>query len=112
MPQPIVTVIHHRALGSLVRLHISDAIPLDLTCQEASILTRALTAVRDGKSIEREIFMSPVASDDSFCGTVIEEGLLLTCGTQTQMLDWTEVSLLAENLATAALKASANPPPE
>lgn len=72
-----VTGVTHRALGPLRRLVIEGGGRWDLTPDEASILSRALAAVREGRSEERTIFMSPIACDDEFSALVEGDGLVI-----------------------------------
>ena len=96
-----VSTTQHRALGRLVNLQFQDGLLLRLTVPEASSLSFALVAVRDGISPEREIYMSPIASDAAFLGTVRADGMSIAGATDTLELDWPGVGLLAESLATA-----------
>lgn len=91
----------HRALGTQVKLQFADDFVLKLTAAEASSLSFALVAVRDGISEEREIYMSPIASDAAFIGTVQDSGVSIATPSGAQELDWPSVGLLAESLAAA-----------
>ena len=91
----------HRALGKLVKLQFADDFVLRLTLAEASSLSLALIAVRDGISAEREIYMSPIASDAAFVGTVRDDGMSIAMHQGVLELDWSQVGLLAESLASA-----------
>src|SRR4051812_12221355 len=54
MPPPIqVNHSAHRAFGRLIRLTLDGDTRLDLTVEEAATVSRALTAVREGRSAER-----------------------------------------------------------
>jgi hypothetical protein len=97
-PMPRITALTHPALGRLVRLEGLSAQPLALTPQEATTIARALTAVRAGRSTETEIYLSPIASDDSFQALVEPDGV--RCA--GRHLPWPEVDTLAEDLARAA----------
>jgi hypothetical protein len=90
----------HRVLGKQIRLQLADDLLL-LTPGEASSLSFALVAVREGVSQEREIYMSPIASDVAFVGTVHETGMRIAITNGTLDLDWSSVGMLAEKLATA-----------
>jgi hypothetical protein len=68
----------HRAFGRLIRLSLDGDTRLDFTPEEAATVSRALTAVREGRSLEREIYMSPIASDHEFSGAVLTEGVRVT----------------------------------
>lgn len=95
---PSIRSVVHPALGRLVRLEGLSARPLRLTPTEAATIARALLAVRDGRSSEREIYLSPIASDDAFQATVDGNGVV--CG--DRRLSWPEVAALAQDLAAAA----------
>jgi hypothetical protein len=96
-----VNTTQHRALGRLVNLQFPDGLLLKLTAAEASSLSFALVAVRDGISSEREIYMSPIASDAAFVGTVLDDGMSIAMPEGALELDWLSVGLLAESLAAA-----------
>jgi hypothetical protein len=96
-----VNTTQHRAFGRLVNLQFTDGLLLRLTMAEASTLSFALVAVRDGISPEREIYMSPIASDAAFLGTVRDDGMSIAMHEGALELDWSGVGLLAESLATA-----------
>lgn len=96
MPQ--ISVLRHPALGRLIRLEGVAAAPLSLTPQEAATIARALSAVREGRSSEREIYLSPIASDASFQALVEAEGL--RCG--ERFLHWAMAERLAAQLLEAA----------
>ncbi len=91
----------HRVLGLQIRLQLADDFVLRLTPAEASSLSFALVAVRDGISPEREIYMSPIGSDDGFVGTVRDTGMSIAIGKGMLDLDWSNVGRLAERLAAA-----------
>ncbi len=91
----------HRVLGKQIRLQLADDFVLRLTPAEASSLSFALVAVRDGISPEREIYMSPIASDDGFVGTVRDSGMSIATRKSAINLDWSNVGKLAEKLASA-----------
>lgn len=95
---PTITTAQHPAFGRLVVLSGLTASPLRLTPQEATTVARALLAVRDGRSREREIYMSPIASDDDFTALVGPEGVSIG----DHALDWTAVTTLAEGLLAGA----------
>jgi hypothetical protein len=96
-----VSSVQHRILGRQVRLQFGDDFVLKFTPAEASSLSFALVAVRDGVSPEREIYMSPIASDDAFVGEVKELGVRVVIGKDAVELDWVSVGKLAEALAGA-----------
>ena len=96
-----VNITEHRALGRLVNLQLPDGLLLRLTPAEASSLSFALVAVRDGISAEQEIYMSPIASDAAFIGSVHADGMSIVGAMGTQELDWSQVGVLAGKLALA-----------
>lgn len=96
-----VSTSQHRALGKLVTLQFADDLALKLTQAEASSLSFALVAVRDGISPEKEIYMSPIASDAAFVGTVRDSGMSVATPAGAVELDWSGVGSLAELLAAA-----------
>lgn len=91
----------HRALGKQVSVQLAGDFVLKLTTAEASSLSFALVAVRDGVSPEREIYMSPIGCDQAFVGTVCDEGMSIVAGKDALELDWRGVGMLAEALAIA-----------
>ena len=96
-----VSSINHRILGKLIKLQFAEDFVLKLTQAEASSLSFALVAVREGISPEREIYMSPIASDVAFTGAVKETGMSIATGKEALDLNWISVSKLAEALAAA-----------
>ena len=93
--------VQHRILGKQVRLQLAEDFVLKLTLAEASSLSFALVAVRDGVSPEREIYMSPIASDAAFVGEVNESGMSIATNKDAVELDWANIGKLAEALAAA-----------
>jgi hypothetical protein len=91
----------HRLLGRQIKLQLAQDFVLKFTPAEASSLSFALVAVRDGISPEREIYMSPIASDAAFVGTVLDNGMSIAMPVGALELDWSKVGLLAESLAAA-----------
>ncbi|HEX5363244.1 MAG TPA: hypothetical protein VFW59_03165 [Gallionella sp.] len=91
----------HRVFGKQVRLQFAEDFVLRLTAAEASSLSFALVAVRDGISPEREIYMSPIGSDHEFVGTVCDSGMKIAIGKDVLALDWVGVGKLAGALAAA-----------
>jgi hypothetical protein len=91
----------HRAFGKLIRLQLAEDCVLRFTASEASSLSLALVAVRQGISPEREIYMSPIASDAAFIGNVTDAGVNITMPNGVLKLGWEEVGALAEGLAVA-----------
>jgi hypothetical protein len=96
-----VCATQHRLLGKQVELRLAEDLVLKLSPAEASSLSFALVAVRAGASPEREIYMSPIASDAAFVGAVLESGMSITMPKGTLELDWESVGKLAEKLAEA-----------
>jgi hypothetical protein len=96
-----VSSTQHRVLGKQIRLQFADSFVLRFTSAEASSLSFALVAVRDGISPEREIYMSPIVSDEAFVGSVRDSGMSIAIGSGAIELDWTAVGKLAEALAEA-----------
>ncbi len=96
-----VSSTRHRALGKQVRVQFADDFVLRFTPAEASSLSFALLAVSDGISPEREIYMSPIASDDAFVGTVRTVGMSIATTSGAIDLEWEKVRLLAASLAAA-----------
>ena len=97
-PSLQVTQSVHRAFGRLIRLTLDTNIRLDFTAEEAATVSRALTAVREGRSAEREIYMSPIASDHEFSGAVLPHGIRIAIGGTTLDLDWDGVDRFARDL--------------
>lgn len=95
----VVYAVQHRVFGKQVCVQFAEDFVLKLTLSEASSLSFALLAMRDGKSIEREIYMSPIACDVAFSGYVHDCGISIPDARLE--LSWTDVGLLAGNLAAA-----------
>lgn len=91
----------HRVFGTLIRVRFTGDFVLRLTPAEASSLSFALIAVRDGISPEREIYMSPIACDNAFAGTVCDSGMSIALPGNALELDWPHVGALAQALAAA-----------
>ncbi|HMK88635.1 MAG TPA: hypothetical protein VK446_03250 [Methylocystis sp.] len=92
----------HAAFGALVALSLPPQPMRRFTREEASIVARALAAVARGASSERQVYMSPIASDQDFDARVGDNGLAVTAeGFSEIALDWTETRMLAEALARA-----------
>jgi hypothetical protein len=91
----------HRVLGQQIHLQFAQDFELKFTPAEASSISFALVAVRDGVSLEREIYMSPIASDAAFVGTVGDAGISIALATGALNLDWQGVTALANSLAAA-----------
>lgn len=104
MPKPFLYEVsrsQHRVMGQQVRLKLAPDFELRFTPAEASSISFALVAVRDGVSTEREIYMSPIASDVAFVGSVGHAGVSIALATDTLELDWQGVTALANSLAAA-----------
>lgn len=97
----LVSDTRHRLLGKQIELRFDDDLVLKLSPAEASSLSFALVAVRAGVSPEREIYMSPIASDAAFVGTVLDSGVSIATPKGALDLDWPNVGKLAEMLAAA-----------
>jgi len=104
MPEPFqfeVGRTQHRVLGLQIRLQLAPDFELRFTPAEASGISFALVAVRDGVSPEREIYMSPIASDVAFVGLVGDAGVSIALAAGSLDLDWKSVTALASSLAAA-----------
>lgn len=91
----------HPTFGQQVILQFAGDFVLRLTQAEASSLSFALVAVRDGISLEREIYMSPIASDAVFSATVQDGGISIATTSEVLALDWAMVGRLAASMAAA-----------
>lgn len=96
-----VSTRRHRVLGKQVVVQFATNFILKLTLTEASSLSFALVAVRDGVSEEQEIYMSPIASDGAFVGLVQESGMSISTPTGALELDWEHIGELAGAIAKA-----------
>ncbi|HRJ60605.1 MAG TPA: hypothetical protein PKZ97_07735 [Azospirillaceae bacterium] len=97
-----LTVAAHPAFGRLIVLASPGGGAVRLTAPEALTLSRALAAVRAGRSAEREIYLSPIASDADVIGAVGSDGVRLGLGDIETALDWDAVEALAAALAKMA----------
>lgn len=98
-----LTTAKHEAFGLLATLTIRGQPARRFTCQEALIVSRALAAVADDASAERQIYMSPIASDHDFDAQVGENGItLIADGCPEAKLDWSEARALSRRLASFA----------
>lgn len=98
-----LVVDRHHAFGVLATLRIAAQPARRFTLQEAAIVARALKAVAQGASDERQIFMSPIASDHDFDASVERDGVILRAdGCADARLHWPETLALAEQLARAS----------
>jgi hypothetical protein len=95
-----VAAAEHRHFGALVTIRIGEQPLRRLTPNEAGILSRALAAVANGSSAEKQIFMSPIASDQEFEALAQDDGVAVKAlGCSDIFLDWTQTRVLAEALA-------------
>lgn len=92
----------HRALGRLLTLKVGGTLTVRLTPHEAHTLALAMVAVRDGRSAETELFMSPIASDAIFVAPVGVDGIKVATPGGVQPLDWEAVRQLAAALSPMA----------
>jgi hypothetical protein len=100
-----LSLIPHGAFGALATLTLAGQPPRRFTLQEASIVARAVEAVALGLSVERRIYMSPIASDHDFDAHASAEGLTIACaGFPALFLAWPEASALTDALAAAGGK--------
>lgn len=99
---------NHRGLGPMIRLKLFEGPSFDLTPLEARTLSRALAAVRAGKSKVDEVYMSPIASDHDFFAKVASDGLLLEAFAPPIKLDWEDVATIASLLAELAPEPAAS----
>ncbi|WP_457798231.1 hypothetical protein [Methylocystis sp. S23] len=98
-----MTVSPHGAFGALATLRFPGQPSRRFTLREASIVARALEAVASGGSLEREIYMSPIASDQDFEARVEGEGVVVAgAGCPDVSLAWPEAAELARALRAAA----------
>lgn len=91
-----LVIASHKHFGAL-----PGAPPRRFTLQEALIVSRALDAVAMGASPERQIFISPIASDCDFEAHV-EDGGIVVSGAEGLRLDWAETRALSEALRSFA----------
>jgi hypothetical protein len=96
-----VASVPHRVMGRQIRLQLAPDYVLRLTPAEASSLSLALVAVSRGISPEREIYMSPIASDDAFVGTMQASGMHVALRAGDLVMDGDGVERLAAALAAA-----------
>ena len=93
------TTRQHGAFGLLLALAIPGQPGRRFTQQEAAIVSRALEAVTGGASSERQIYMSPIASDQDFDARVGAEGIVLTAeGFDGATLNWDQTRALKQEL--------------
>jgi len=97
-----VALLLHGFLGPLIALTLPGQPRRNLTFAEAAILSRALAAVAQGASVERQIYISPVASDCDFEARVISSGLVVVSpGRPDATLTFEEALRLADALRGA-----------
>jgi hypothetical protein len=108
--KPAFTVadITHRALGPL-RVVQLGSLKIRLTPIEAHTLALAMLAVRDGRSAETELFMSPIASDAIFVAPVGKDGIAVDTPDGPYPLAWPEVGALAAGLSPEAVAGATAP---
>jgi hypothetical protein len=95
----------HGVFGVLATLTLAGQPARRFTLQEASIVAKAIEAVALGASVERRIYMSPIASDEDFDAHASAEGLTIACaGFPALLLVWREAAALADRLRAAAGK--------
>jgi hypothetical protein len=93
----------HRAFGALTTINLAGQPERRLTFEEAAILSRALEAVARGRSAERQIYMSPIASDHDFDARIEAKGIVVIhAGFADAFLDWPETLELALALKAAS----------
>lgn len=98
-----LTVTPHGAFGALATLRLAGQPPRRFTLGEASIVARAIDAVASEASPERQIYMSPIASDQDFDARVQPDGLEVITSTGPALrLSWREAAELAQALHRAA----------
>ncbi|MDJ0449580.1 hypothetical protein [Methylocystis sp. JR02] len=98
-----LVVDRHHAFGVLATLRLAAQPARRFTLQEAAIVARALKAVAQGASDERQIFMSPIASDHDFEASVEQDGIVVRAeGCVEARLAWPETLALAEQLRQAS----------
>ncbi|MGE5389282.1 MAG: hypothetical protein ACM3NE_10380 [Hyphomicrobiales bacterium] len=84
----------------MLTLSVAGQPPRRFTAQEAAIVACALAAVAAARSAERQIYMSPIASDREFSANVETGGVVITLdGCADVALDWSETAELARELA-------------
>ena len=91
----------HGAFGVLAILEFPGQPARGFARQEAVIVSRALIAVARGTSAERQVYMSPIASDHDFEARVTETGVVvISDGCAGLPLDWSDVDALSRRLAS------------
>lgn len=93
----------HHAFVALATLRLPGHPPRRFTREETAILSRALHAVGNGGGREKQIYMSPIASDHDFDARVEPSGLVVACaGCADVSMDWNAARALAEALSAFA----------
>lgn len=93
----------HRAFAALATLSLPGHPPRRFTKEEAGVLSRALESVANGDRRERQIYMSPIASDHDFEAKVEQSGIVVSSdGHGEVVLDWNETRALVEGLRSFA----------
>jgi hypothetical protein len=91
----------HGAFGVLAKVEFPGQPARAFTRQEATIVSRALNAVGRGTSAERQVYMSPIASDHDFEARVAETGIVvISDGCGDVQLDWNDVDALSLRFAS------------
>lgn len=94
-----ITATRHGAFGNLVTLTIPGQPGRRFTPKEAMFVSRALIGAARGTSRERQIYMSPIASDHEFDAQVGPDGIVLASnGYGAAMFDWDETQKPAQEL--------------
>lgn len=100
-----LSVAPHGAFGVLATLTLVGQPARRFTLREASIVAKAVEAVALGASAERQIYMSPIASDQDFDARASREGLTIAlAGFPALFLAWPEAAALADALTAAGGK--------
>lgn len=89
----------HRAFGVLAALGFPGQPTRSFTRQEAAIVSRALKALVQATSTERQVYMSPIASDHDFEARVVDGGIVVIAdGCVDFQLNWNDAGDLARRL--------------
>lgn len=90
----------HQAFGRLLTLVLRGQPQRRFTQQEALIVGAAIAAVAGGRSAERTVYMSPIASDHDFQAAVEKDGIVVGLdGCDDVALAWSEALALARELS-------------
>lgn len=90
----------HKAFGVLATLVVPGHPERRFTQEEGAIVSRALNAVAEGTSSEKQIYMSSIASDHDFDARVGVDGVVLVLeGRPDVAFGWEETRRLAQGLA-------------